>query len=148
MSQSEESTFGSAGSPKTAKWFGDMSQADFDIDFYERVVERSPNFVQVLRLLGEMLARKGLYERSLAIDRRLITLVPHDGVAHYNFACSLSMCGCPQEAISELRAAIEYGYQDFGYLEMDSDLDSLRNDPEFKALLRRHGKKGRRRKEK
>ncbi len=146
MSHSEESAFGSAGSPAAIKWFGEMSQTDFDIEFFERVIERNPNYVQVLRLLGELLARKGLYERSLVIDRRLVGLVPQDGVAHYNFACSLSMCGHPQEAIAELRAAVEFGYSDFSYLEMDSDLDSLRSDPQFKALLRRHGKKPRRKK--
>src|SRR5581483_1594939 len=99
------------------KWFGEFSQTDFDIEFFERVVERSPNYVQVLRLLGELLARKGLYDRSLVIDRRLVRLVPCDGVARYNLACSLAMCGHPRDAVRELRAAIEHGYADFGYLE-------------------------------
>ena len=148
MSHSQEPAFGSAGASGAVKWFGDFSQADFDVDFFERIVERSPNYVQVLRLLGELLARKGAYERSLVIDRRLVHLVPADGVARYNLACSLAMCGHPEEAIAELRLAIENGYSDFGYLEMDSDLDSLRGDPRFQALLRRNPKKRRREKKK
>ncbi|HZZ73481.1 MAG TPA: hypothetical protein VFE24_14600 [Pirellulales bacterium] len=146
MSQSKEPLSSPTGG--AAKWFGEFNQVDFDIEFFEKIIERNPDYVQVLRLLGELLARKGLYERSQRIDRRLVRLAPTDGVARYNLACSLAMCGHQQEAIAELRSAIENGYNDFGYLEMDSDLDSLRSDPEFQALLSGHLKKRRRQKKK
>jgi tetratricopeptide (TPR) repeat protein len=129
----------SAESPVPLAWFGDASQDEFEIDFYGRIAERNPSYVQVLRSLSELLARKGLYERSLAVDRRLVALLPDDCLAHYNLACSLAMSHRSGEAIAELRRAIEQGYSDFGYLEVDSDLDSLRNEPAYQALLQEFG---------
>jgi tetratricopeptide (TPR) repeat protein len=121
------------------RWFGEMGQAEFEVDFYERVLARHPNYVIVLRALGEQLARKGMYARSLEVDRRLVSLVPHDCVARYNLACSLAMQGAPRQAIEELSRAIEYGYDDFGHLEVDPDLDSLRKLPAYQELMRQHG---------
>src|SRR6476646_6462199 len=124
------------------RWFGEMGQAEFEVDFYERILARHPNYVTVLRALGEQLARKGMYSRSLEIDRRLVTLAPHDCVARYNLACSLAMQGSPRQAIEELGRAIEYGYDDFGHLEVDPDLESLRTLPAFHELMRQHGLEG------
>jgi tetratricopeptide (TPR) repeat protein len=116
---------------------GNRSQLDFDIEFFDRVLERQANNVDVLRCQGQLLARKGCYARAVEIDRRLVRLVPQDGVAHYNLACSLALIGRRREAIAELRLALEFGYQDFAYLETDRDLDSLRELPAFQALLKR-----------
>lgn len=121
------------------RWFGEMGQADFEVDFYERILDRHPNYVVVLRALGEQLARRRMYARSLEIDRRLVSLVPHDCVARYNLACSLAMQGAPRQAIEELSRAIEYGYDDFGHLEIDPDLESVRKLPAYRDLLRQFG---------
>ena len=121
------------------RWFGELGQADFEIGFFEQILVRDPDYIIVLRALGELLARKGQYSRSLEIDRRLVSLVPHDCVAHYNLACSLAMQGVPRQAIEELGRAIEYGYDDFGHLEVDPDLDSLRKLPAYREMLRQHG---------
>jgi len=149
MSHSDESAgWPPIPSQERTRWFGDLSQTDFDIEFFERVTQRSPNYVQALRILGELLARKGHYDRSLPIDRRLVELLPEDCVARYNLACSLAMCGQPQDALAQLRQAIDAGYNDFGYLEMDSDLDSLRDEPEFKKILKSKRRSARSKKKK
>lgn len=116
----------------------DQSQLDFDLAFFDQVLEREPDYVDVLRCQGELLTRKGQHERALAIDRRLSALLPHDSVVHYNLACSLALLNEPREAIAALRQALECGYSDIEYLKIDSDLDTLRNEPEYRRLLRRH----------
>ena len=115
------------------------SQLDFDIAFYERILERQPNYLDVLRCQGELLSRRGLHQRAMVVDRRLAELLPGDCVVRYNLACSLAMGGRTTEAIAALRAALERGYDDFDYLETDSDLDALRDDPAYRALLREFG---------
>jgi tetratricopeptide (TPR) repeat protein len=127
------------GAGKTnSSWPGDRDQADFEIEFFEQVLSRSPDDINVLRALGEQLARKGLWERSLKVEEHLIRLRPEDGVAHYNVACSLAMQGAASQAIEALDRAIHCGYRDFGHLEVDPDLDSLRQLPAYRALLGRH----------
>jgi predicted Zn-dependent protease len=117
----------------------EQSQLDFDIEFFQRVLERQPDFVDVLRCQGQLLTRKGLHARALEVDRRLVELRPGDGVAHYNLACSLALGRRPGEAIAELERAFENGYDDFEYLEADSDLASIRDLPAYAELCRRYG---------
>jgi tetratricopeptide (TPR) repeat protein len=121
------------------EWFGDLGQVEFDVDFYERILARHPNYIVVLRTLGGALSHKRLYARSLEVHRRLVALVPHDSVAHYNLACSLARRAATREAIAELGRAIEFGYDDFEHLEIDPDLNSLRKLPAYRKLMREHG---------
>jgi hypothetical protein len=115
------------------------SQLDFDIAFYDRILQRRPDYVDVLRCQGELLSRKGLHQLALVVDRRLAELLPEDYVVRYNLACSLAVSGYRHEAIAALRKALEQGYDDFDYMENDNDLDTLRDDPAFRALLREFG---------
>jgi tetratricopeptide (TPR) repeat protein len=126
------------GAAGNSNWLGNLNQADFEIAFFERVLSRNPDNIHVLRALGEQLARKGLWERSLKVEEHMIRLRPDDGIAHYNVACSLAMQGAASQAIEALDRAIHCGYRDFGHLEVDPDLDSLRNLPAYRALLGRH----------
>jgi hypothetical protein len=73
--------------------------------------------------------------RSLEIDRRLVERLPDDFLARYNLACSQALAGRPDEAIDSLSSAILLGYDDLAHLEVDPDLDSLRERPDFRALL-------------
>ena len=118
-------------------WFGPLGQLDFDIDFFERLLGRSPDHVEGLRVLGELCSRKGLLGRALEIDRRLVTLLPDDALARYNLACSLALVGRDDEALAHLGDAFRLGYDDVAHMEVDPDLASLRGRPEFRALLDR-----------
>ncbi|MGE0609146.1 MAG: hypothetical protein AB7O62_18780 [Pirellulales bacterium] len=120
----------------------DRSQLDFDIEFFGRVLARSPFYLDVLRCQAPLLSRKGLHEQALQVERRLVSLRPYDGVAHYNLACRLALAQQPREAVAELGLALECGYDDFDYLEADADLESVRQQPEYQQLLRQHGVTG------
>jgi len=120
---------------RTSDWFGKLNQLDFDIDFFEKLLARNGDSVEVVRTLGELVARKGDVRRALELDRRLVALLPDDFLARYNLACSLALAGQPDEAIDSLSTAILLGYDDLAHLEVDPDLDSLRERPDFRALL-------------
>ncbi len=112
-----------------------MKKKDFEIEFYENILKQRPDFIGVLTLLGDVYTRKGLYQEGLEVDQRLASLKPDDPIVHYNLACSLSLVGKPKEALSELKKAVLFGYDDFSYIEKDSDLENLRLLPEFKKFF-------------
>jgi tetratricopeptide (TPR) repeat protein len=124
-----------ASGKQAPPWFGSLGQLDFDIDFFERLLQRKEDSVEVLRVLAELVSRKGLTKRAVELDRRLVDLLPDDFLARYNLACSLAVAGRSDEAIDSLSRAILLGYDDLAHMEADPDLESLRNHPDFLALL-------------
>jgi tetratricopeptide (TPR) repeat protein len=118
-----------------APWFGTLGQLEFDIDFFERLLARSPDSLDTLRILAELVSKKGLTARAVELDRKLVALLPDDFLARYNLACSLARAGRADEAIDALSRAILLGYDDLDHMESDPDLESIRNHPDFLALL-------------
>jgi tetratricopeptide (TPR) repeat protein len=126
---------GSRGRRPREPWFGTLGQLDFDIDFFERVLGRKPDSLEALRVLAELVSKKGNHDRAVELDGRLVMLRPDDSLARYNLACSLALAGRPDDAIDSLSRAILLGYDDLDHMESDPDLESLHAHPDFLALL-------------
>jgi hypothetical protein len=114
----------------------EQSQLDFEVDFFGGILERKPDYVDVLRIMGNNLTLKGRFALGLVIDRRLVQLRPHDPLAHYNLACSYALLKRIDQALRTLKQAVELGYRDFRYMREDRDLEAIRHDPRFRQLLR------------
>lgn len=108
---------------------------DFEIAFYERLLEAHPDFSEALVALGEAYTRRGWYERGLAIDLKLTQLNALDPMVWYNLACSYSLLKRPDESFDALRRAVALGYDDFAYLLQDPDLATLRQSPKLRHFL-------------
>lgn len=54
---------------------------------------------------------------------------------YYNLACCQSILNKKSAAIKSLEQAYENGYQDYQHTLIDSDLDNIRSDKRFKAVL-------------
>ncbi len=113
----------------------EVKSLDFEISFFERLVEEAPNFVDALIPLAEAYTRKGLYAKGLHIDKRLSKLCPKDSTVHYNLACSYALLGRKKDSLLALFRAIKLGYCDFEHLKNDSDLKNLHNEPQFRQLI-------------
>lgn len=116
----------------------DRQQLDFELDFFSGVLNRYGDYVDVLRIMGNLLTLKGRFAEGLQIDKRLVQLRPNDALAHYNLACSFALLKRPEQSLKTLRRAVELGYRDFRYMKEDHDLDSVRHDPRFRQLLREY----------
>jgi tetratricopeptide (TPR) repeat protein len=114
----------------------DQSQLDFELEFFSGILVRRPDYIDVLRVMGNNLTLKGRFAQGLQIDKRLVQLRPNDALAHYNLACSYALLKRPDQALKSLRRAVELGYRDFRYMREDHDLDSIRHDPRFRQLMR------------
>jgi serine/threonine protein kinase/Flp pilus assembly protein TadD len=68
--------------------------------------------------------------RALAID-------PDEPVIQYNAACTYAGLGKVDEALRCLETATGFGFVSKEWMENDSDLDPLREDPRFQELLSR-----------
>ncbi len=112
-------------------------EIDFEIKFYEGLLEKKPDFVEALALLGDLYTRRGMYERGLKIDEQLAVLRPSDAIVFYNLACSYSLLKEIDKSLRSIKRAINCGYSDFEHLDKDSDLDNLRADERFKKFLSR-----------
>ena len=118
-----------------------MEDVSFQIDFCERLIEKNPNFVEAMIVLGELYSRKGLHEKGLEMDLRLVQLRSEDPICHYNLACSYSLLKRNTEALEALEKSIILGYDDFQFLQKDTDLHALRQDPRYQELLNKYLKK-------
>ena len=113
-------------------------QLDFELEFFAAVLARLPDYADALSVQASNLSAKGLLREGLKVDQRLVQIRPADPTAHYNLACRYALLRQPDLAIKTLRAAVELGYRDFRYMIEDRDLDSIRKDPRFGALLREY----------
>jgi tetratricopeptide (TPR) repeat protein len=77
----------------------------------------------------------GDYVEAANKGRELLAEDPPYADLFYNVACCESLAGQTDHAIAHLRRAIELSERTREFLEGDSDLDPLRQDPEFKKLL-------------
>jgi TolB-like protein/Flp pilus assembly protein TadD len=77
----------------------------------------------------------GRRDEAIKEGNAAIELSPGDSVMLYNGACLYSRLGDKQKAIATLKEAIAAGVTNYGWMKHDSDLDAIRNEPEFIALM-------------
>jgi Flp pilus assembly protein TadD len=129
-----------AASPALAR-LAAQPQIEFELDFLAAILERRPEFVEALKAHAKNLALARRHQEGVQFDRRITRLRPEDALARYNLACSLVLIRQHDEAIVELRRAVELGYRDFTFMMKDRDLDGIRRDPRFRDLLREYDRK-------
>jgi serine/threonine protein kinase/Flp pilus assembly protein TadD len=123
---------------------------------YEKVGEeekRKETFEKVLRVipeylgnhpddgrahmfLGTFLAQAGRIEEAKLEAEKAINLNPADPLMLYNSACFYSRINENRLALESLRKAITSGYQNYEWIKRDSDLDNIRQEPDYIELMK------------
>lgn len=115
----------------------EIEEADLvEMYFLEKVAARLPEDEDVLLALGDIYTRAGRYEDGLKVDRLLVKLLPDDASAWYNLGCSLALLNRREESLTTLQRSVELGYQDHEWMSRDSDLRNIRDESDFKSLLK------------
>jgi serine/threonine protein kinase/Tfp pilus assembly protein PilF len=101
----------------------------------EKHIEMHPDDPRALYLGATTLARMGDHKRGFEWARRALEIDPEETSILYNVACVYSLLGRTEEAIGCLEKVMEHGTFYKNWAAKDSDLDSIRTDPRFQALL-------------
>jgi adenylate cyclase len=102
----------------------------------ERRLETDPDDARALYMAANGMAALHEDERAREWARRAKALRPDDGMVLYNVACVLALLGSRDGALECLERAVRCGLRQRGWYEHDSNLDGLRSDTRFQALLR------------
>jgi adenylate cyclase len=114
-----------------------LEAARLGIKLADAHLELNPDDARAWYLSGAALMRLGKVDEALERTRRAYAIDPEDAGVLYNVACHYALAGKPDEAIDYLEKAIRNGFGQRSWVENDSALDSLRDDPRFQDLLRK-----------
>ena len=110
---------------------------EFDMQFFESVLRRSPDYTEVIEILGGLYTKHGRIADGLRMDRKLVRFLPENATAHYNLACSLALLNRKADALRTLKKAIDLGYNDIDWMRQDHDMEVLKGHPTFESLVER-----------
>jgi len=121
------------------KGMGKQAEADAarqrSIAIIEKHLELNPDDARALYLGAVDLCQASQREKSLEWAGRALAIDPEDSVVLYNVACVYALTGETDRALDCLERAVRNGSGHREWMENDSDLESLRQHPRFKALL-------------
>lgn len=78
-------------------------------------------------------------EKAISIINN--TLEKDDKDNYYDAACLYSIMGDKEKSIDYLHKALELGYRKFAHIKRDRDLNNIRNDEAYKALIEEYENK-------
>ena len=85
---------------------------------------------------GYCLHGAGDLDKAIEVHKKAAEFDRLAPVATYNLACAYSLQKKTDLAIEALNKAVEMGFNDAGQIENDSDMNNLRDDKRFTALLK------------
>lgn len=110
-----------------------------------RLLERLPNHLlqnlddaRARMIHAILLAEINKRDEALRECDQALELSPGDPLMLYNCTCCYSRLGESDRAIDTLRQSIAAGYENFAWLKQDPDMNALRDNPKFQALLAEH----------
>jgi len=103
----------------------------------ERHLKLNPHDTRAIYFAAQNLYRVGERDKATAMAEQAMKQGLNEPVVLYNVACFYTGLGETERAIDLLEQAVEQGWGDRAWMENDSDLTSLHDEPRFQALLAR-----------
>lgn len=116
--------------------FDDLA-VEFQIGLFETAVRLGRDDLALLADLAELYTRTGDYQKGLDLDHVLVDREPGNPIFRYNLACSLSLLGHIDDAFTALGESLDRGFGDIKLLLEDRDLENLRADVRWSAIVSR-----------
>ncbi|MFZ1081617.1 MAG: protein kinase [Candidatus Kryptoniota bacterium] len=105
------------------------------LEAFARYLSQHPDDARARIFHAQLLAQLGKVEEAKAQGKMALELSPNDTLMLYNGACLYARLGESKLAIKSLRTALAAGWENYEWMKRDTDLDSIRSDPEFVELI-------------
>ncbi|MCJ7458384.1 MAG: protein kinase [candidate division Zixibacteria bacterium] len=106
-----------------------------ELEVYPRYIARYPKDPRAHIFYAVALARAGRIEEGKREAAKAIELNPSDPLMLYNTACFYAKIKEKRLALDSLKNSILAGFENYEWIRRDPDLDSIRNEPEYIALI-------------
>ncbi|UCH66453.1 MAG: protein kinase [Ignavibacterium sp.] len=107
------------------------------LDNVRKHLDLNPDDARALYLGAGTLVRAGKPDEALQWVERAISIAPDEISVLYNATCIYSLLGDLDKALNYFEKAIEAGFASREWIENDSDLDPIRNNPRFQNALKK-----------
>ena len=105
------------------------------MELAEKAILLNPEDARACYMGAGAMIRLGQQKRGLQWAKRALALDPDDPAILYNVACNLAGLGQIEEAIDCLERTVKVGAAYKDWMKNDTDLDPLRQEERFKALV-------------
>ena len=102
----------------------------------EQHLELNPDDARALIIGAAAAASSQDVELATEYIERAVVVDPEDPLLLYNVACTYGILGKTEQALAALEQSVSNGWGDKSWIEHDSDLDSLHQEPRYLALVR------------
>ncbi len=118
------------GNAYLAKGKYDQAIAD-----YNKTAKLNPTYYMCYDNRGNAYTRKKQYDQAIADYKKAIKLNPKYGSPYYNLACLYSIKNNPTEACKWLQQSLDAGFNKWGDIKADPDLNNIRNTSCYKKIM-------------
>ncbi len=106
---------------------------------FNKALSIKPTLTGALNNLALVYTIKKQYDKAVSTFKKLIGLQPERAGAYYNIACIYAKQNKIEDSIYWLRQAIVMGYNNWGLIKTDRDLENIRGSQYYKKIMRAHG---------
>jgi Tfp pilus assembly protein PilF len=141
----KQETAPSAGVPAEAKLnlqqgMNYLRARDFDnaIKEFSIAIQKYPNYDVAYSNRAVAYMQQHKFNKAMDDLKKAVEINPNNPIAHYNFTALYSLQNQLDRSLDSLDRALELGFDNYDALRNDTDLNNVRQHPEFVKILEKH----------